>query len=408
MPPTATPQAARRLVALSITARLPEAMLGIGLIAHTARLTGSFSLAGLVTATYGLAAGLSGPPLGRLIDRRGPTLVLGLTASLQAALLAGIAVVPAHAAAAVPVLLAAGIGVATPPVGACMRTQLPTLIPNPEGVGRAFRLETSLIELTWIGGPPLVLGLGIVWSTGGALASAGIVVLVSTLAFAAQPISRARKPTNDPERQREGSFQTPAMRTLTLALLGLGVLLGADEVAITAVAKTLSGTTAAAAPMLALWATGSFIGGLFASRFGSSSTKTRSLIAGFVAVAVGHLALIPAAASIGTLAAVLFGAGMAIAPTEAAVYTMVDSAAPAGTITEAFSWLATAMTVGSAGGAAAAGLLAENVGPAAAFALAGGACAAAALLTAIRAPTLSPSASPLSKPATPVSLRCTS
>ena len=84
----------------------------------------------------------------------------------------------------------------------------------------------------------------------------------------------------------------------------------------------------------------------------------------------------------------LLVAGAAIAPTYAAVYAMVDDAAPAGTVTEAFAWLATAIAIGASLGAAGAGALADHAGPAAAFALAGAAGAVALLAALLRSPTL--------------------
>jgi MFS family permease len=106
------------------------------------------------------------------------------------------------------------------------------------------------------------------------------------------------------------------------------------------------------------------------------------------------LALIPAERSIVALGIVLVVAGAAIAPTEATVYAVVDHAAPFGTMTEAFAWLATAMAVGGAAGAAGAGILADRAGPAAAFALAGGAGALAVLTTVLRSRTLVPGRDP--------------
>jgi hypothetical protein len=88
------------------------------------------------------------------------------------------------------------------------------------------------------------------------------------------------------------------------------------------------------------------------------------------------------------MGAVLLLAGAAIAPTYATVYAMVDRAAPEGTATEAFAWLATAVAIGASAGAALAGALADGAGPAAAFALAGGAGAVALLATALRSDTL--------------------
>jgi len=90
---------------------------------------------------------------------------------------------------------------------------------------------------------------------------------------------------------------------------------------------------------------------------------------------------------------VLLVAGAAIAPTEATLYAMVDRAAPDGTITEAFAWLATAMAIGSAAGAAGAGIVVADAGPAAAFALAGGAGVLAMLTIMLRSSSIGASAS---------------
>jgi MFS family permease len=101
-----------------------------------------------------------------------------------------------------------------------------------------------------------------------------------------------------------------------------------------------------------------------------------------------HLALAAASGNTVALGAVLLLAGAAIAPTYATVYAMVDAAAPDGTVTEAFAWLATAVATGTAAGAAVAGALADSAGAGAAFELGGGAGAVAVLVTVLRSPTL--------------------
>ena len=88
-------------------------------------------------------------------------------------------------------------------------------------------------------------------------------------------------------------------------------------------------------------------------------------------------------------------AGATIAPTEATIYATVDHATPAATMTEAFAWLATAMAVGGAVGAASAGLVVDHAGPTAGFALAGGAGALAVLSTVLRSRTLAPRQAPV-------------
>jgi predicted MFS family arabinose efflux permease len=383
----ASSPAARRLLATSIIARLPLAMLSIGLMVHVQHLSGSFAAAGVVTGAYALALSIGGPLLGRLVDRGGQTLVLLTSAGAAAALLCSIAIVPAGTPLVVLVALASGIGLAEPPVGAWVRTQLSSLLPDPGDVRAAYAFEASVVELTWVAGPPLMLGVGALWSTGAALAGGGLVLLIATGAFAAQPASRTWRPAPATGRLRGGALRTPAMRTLIAVLLLVGVLLGADEVAVTAAAKLLDGTSAAA-PLLALWGVGSLAGGLLITRGGGGARTAAGLALVLTALAAGHLALIPASGGILSLAAVLLLAGAAIAPAEASVNAMVDDAALPGTTTEAFAWLASAIAVGSALGAAASGTLIDHAGPTAAFALAGGAGALAVLVTVLRTHTL--------------------
>ena len=377
---------AQRLFATSIVARLPPAMLGIGLLVHAQHLTGSFGAAGVVTGAYAGALGTGGPLLGKLVDRRGQTSALLASAGVAAVLLVAMAVLPAGVPLAALIVLAAGIGLATPPVGACLRTQLPSLLPDHGAVGAAYALEASMVELTYIFGPPLALCISALWSTGAALAFAGATLLAATAAFAVQPASRHWRPARAGGRPRGGSLRTPAMVTLVIVLIAVGMLLGADEVAVTAAARSLDSTTAAA-PLFALWGAGSFIGGLLVTRRGGAARSARGLALLLAALTAGHLALIPAHGSVLALAAVLLLAGAAIAPIEATVYAMLNDAAPAANMTEAFAWLATAMAVGGAAGAAGAGLLVDLAGPTAAFAFAGGAGALAVLAALLGSPT---------------------
>ena len=412
------------MLTLSIVARLPLAMFSIGLLVHAQHLTGSFAAAGLVTAAYAVALGIGGPLLGRVVDRRGQTLVLLASASGSAVLLGAIALLPVGTGLGVLLALAAGIGFATPPVGACVRT----LLSDP----RAFAVEASAVELTWVFGPPLALGVGALFSTGAALAGAGAVLVSGTLAFAAHPGSRAWRPA--PKSSHGSSLRSPGMRTLTLVMLAVGVVFGAVEIGVAASGEAL-GSAAAAGPLLGIWGAGSLLGGLLAARaagrtgdvrqsapvrganvvhpapsLGRSAPPSRRcarsprppapplralaaparavrsvprLPALLIGLTAGHLALALAASNVFALAALLFLAGAAIAPTYATVYALVERAAPAGTVTEAFAWLATAVAVGAAGGAAAAGSLAEHAGPSAVFVLAGtaGACALVATVT---------------------------
>jgi predicted MFS family arabinose efflux permease len=256
-------------------------------------------------------------------------------------------------------------------------------------VQAAYAVDATASELTWVSGPPVALGLGVLWSTGAALAIGGLVALVATIAFAVQPASRGWRPSGLSARPRGGSLRAPAMRTLVVVLIAVGMLFGAVEVAITGAAESL-GTKSLAAPLMALWGAGSLAGGLLAARAASRPRDTKDLMFLLGALMLGHASLVTAVGSAYALGALLLLAGAAIAPTYTAVYAIVDRVTPAGTLTEAFAWLTTAVAVGSAVGAALAGSLADSAGPAAVFAFAGAAGALALTTTAVRLHTLAP------------------
>jgi len=367
------------ILGTSVIARLPLAMLGIALLLHAKHLTGSFAAAGLVAGAFAVATGAGGPVLGRLVDRIGQTRVLVPSVTATAALLGVAAALPHGAPLGLVVALAAGVGLTTPPLGACVRALIP-------GTARdtrvAYSIDATAVEFTWVAGPPLALVAGTVWSTGGALVVAGAVMLVGTLAFAVQPASRAWRPAAATTRPRGGSLGSPGLRTLVFVLLAVGTLFGSVEVAVPATSEALSG------PLMGVWGLGSLIGGIVATRRGGGAATPAGLALVLLFLAAGHLALVAATGSIAVLAVALFVAGMGIAPTFASVYAMVDRVAQAGTVTEAFAWLTTAVAVGTAAGAAVSGALVERFGPGASFVLAGAAGGVALLAIVLRARTL--------------------
>ena len=174
-----------------------------------------------------------------------------------------------------------------------------------------------------------------------------------------------------------------------MADLGTGVVFGATEVGVTASATHIAGATAAA-PLLGLWGAGSLVGGFVVTRLGARFESARHLPALLGALAVTHGALLAGTGSLPLMGAILLLAGATIAPTAAGIYAMVDRFAPAGTHTEAFSWLFTSSSAGAAAGAGIAGVLAQGAGPGAVFAFAGVAGGLATLVTILGARHLRP------------------
>ncbi len=365
---------ARSLLVSSLIARLPLAMFSIAILVHARQLSGSFAVAGLASSAYAVFGAVAAPALGRLIDRTGQTRVLLVGSIASAGLLIGLGLLGQGASAALIIGLAAGAGLTTPPLPACVRTLLPSIVSDPSQLPRLFALDSTALELTFVFGPPLVLGLGALWSTGAALSVSGGVLVAGTIGFALQPPSRRWRPApvSGPPRRRSGALSSPTIRVLVAISFGMAIVFGATEVGVTATAQHLA-DAAAAAPLLALWGLGSLLGGIVATRFGGAIRGVRTLVILIAALAITHGALMFCTGSLMATGAVILLAGATIAPTDSILYAMVDRSAPAGAGTEAFSWIAAAASTGAAIGAAVAGSLVADVAPAAAFALAGGA-----------------------------------
>jgi predicted MFS family arabinose efflux permease len=375
---------ARALLGSSILARLPLAMFSLALLVHARDVTGSYAIAGLVSGAYAIASAIAAPVLGGLVDRRGQTAVLVGGAALTAGVLVAAGLLGRGTPAGLLIGLGAAAGLSTPPLDACVRTLLPAIATDPARLPALFALESTVLEVTFVAGPPLALGLGSLWSSGAALIMCGMVILAGTLAFATRPASRQWRPDRLASRGRGGSLRSPALRILVVISLGTGIVFGATEVGVTAAAHAL-GTPTSAGPVLGLWGAGSLVGGMIATRLGGGARDARGLIPLLGALAIAHGALILTTGSVVAIGVVIALAGATIAPTESSIYAMVDASAPAGTQTEAYSWLVMASLVGASVGMGAAGALVQHAGAEAAFALVGVAGCLAALAAMIGA-----------------------
>lgn len=359
-----------RVFAFSMLGRIPSGALGLLLILRVRDLGGSFGAGGAVAAVAALGYAASAPLLGRLVDQRGQTAVLAVSAGLSLVVLAALALVPHETP--LGVLLALGVlnGATNPPLTACMRTLWPALLEDDaERIHAAYSLEAALLEITYILGPLVIVGVVSAISVPLALWTCAAIVVVGSAGFGAQPASRAWRPVRGLRRGLIGALASPGVRTLTVALLCLGASLGAIEVAVTAACARF-GSPHAVGLLLGLWGAGSLAGGLVSGRVAAPSAPTRRLTGLLLALAGGG-ALLAAAGSIATLALLLVVAGVAIAPAFATLYGICGVVARPGTATEAFTWMSSGVGAGIAVGNACGGLLADDPGSRATFLLCG-------------------------------------
>lgn len=367
-----------RLVVSGAIGRLPIGIFTLAIVLLVKRETGSFAEAGIASAGWALGAGLVAPLQGRLVDRFGQPAVLIPSALLNAGAVAAF-VLSARAGASTLVLalLAALGGAALPPLGACMRSiWAATLSGDASARNTAYTFESMMAELFFIAGPAVTTLLVALSSPSTTLLAAIALSTAGTLVFATAALARGWRSEHE-SRTRAGALAAPGMRTLMLAIVPTGVAFGVLEVAMPAFAVAHGHPAGLAGLFLSAMALGSLLGGLW---YGARNW-TGPIVARFIGLEVLFtLGLLPllVADSIGTMVVLMAIAGLALAPTAAAGYLVVDHIAPLGTVTEATTWVMTANVAGGALGAALGGFVVQEVGVRTALAVA---CAGPALGT---------------------------
>lgn len=355
-----TAPGARGPVLASLLARLPIAMIGLALLFYVQRTTGSFAIAGLVSAGALVGVASGAVVQGRVMDRLGPTRPLMVTTGLFG-LLTTVAIVAVESAAATPLLvvLAAFVGLSEPMVGAASRAVWPSILPPGPVRHAAYAYEAISLEVFFILGPSLAgVLIAAPWAGTGFVVGAASMI-VGSVWFANTRTVRSMRPQAKPF-SLLGAIATPGMRTVVLAAFGFGVTIGFVEVAVPA-AATAAGYATIGGLLLGAWSVSSVVFGLF---YGARPwprpiyLRAPVLLGGFGVL----VALISVAGPLWLLALLLLLAGTLVTPQATTHSALIENVAPPGTVTEAFGWIVTAVTLGLAIGQSTSGQLAEYAG----------------------------------------------
>jgi MFS family permease len=231
----------------------------------------------------------------------------------------------------------------------------------------AYALEAVLQEIVWTVGPLMVAVVIAVASPSVAVLLLGFVYVLGTSIFVLSPLARGsqrRRSAHD----RGRALASASLRSLLVPVALMGIGLGCIEVGLPSLALH-AGSRPASGVLLAAWALGSMVGGLW---YGSRHWQTpladryRTLLM----LAVVFSAPLIAARSIpeGLLFSLL--AGLTIAPVFSCQYALVSRAVLPGTETEAFTWISAALIGGLAAGTALGGAAIAVDGVSAPFVLA--------------------------------------
>lgn len=361
---------------IAIAARLPFAMMVVGMLTLVVSERGSLALAGATSAAAGAGTAVFGPMIGAAADRWGQRAVLLVSATLNAVSLASLTWTAASDAPDVAVLLnAVLIGATAPQVAPMSRSRLVGIIargfvePRRSSVmSGTMAYESAADEVVFVFGPVIVGVLATTLGPSTPVLLAAVLTLVSVAAFALHPSERPA------ERDRVGGTrsQAPARQLLRFGLLvvlvgtfGMGLFFGGILTSLTSFMAD-RGMAEQAGVVYGAMGISSTVVALSAAWFPRWFTLALRWLVFAGVLVVGTLLLliidsVPAAA----LALLVIGVG--VGPTLVGLYHLAADRAPRGRSATVMTMLGSGVVVGQATAAAVTGGIAQTSGTAAAL-----------------------------------------
>lgn len=367
-------------------ARQPFAMLTISIVLLVQHTTGSYGVAGAVSAVTGVSMAVFAPFGGKLADRFGQRAVLvpGVlihTVSVLSLTVLALSDAPLWAlfVAAVPT------GASQPQISPMVRARWGVKLQDSPLAGTAAAFESVTDELTFVLGPLFATALCTTIDPAAGLFTEAGLTLVGGLLFAAQK-STQPKPASREEHARVehvSALRIPGVRVLIVTFLGIGAVFGGMQVSLAAFTESI-GEPGLNGVLYGTFAAGNMLSGLICGAIAWKIAPQRRLLVGYAALTLMASGLW-AAHSVVLLAGLGLLVGVCIAPALITGYTLVDRLVDPSGRTEAFTWLTGAVALGQAAAVTVAGQLEDRFWDGAGFLVPlGGTALALAVLVTLR------------------------
>lgn len=342
-------------------ARQPFAMLTISIVLLVQHTTGSYGVAGAVSAVTGVSMAVFAPFGGKLADRFGQRAVLvpGVlihTVSVLTLTVLALSDAPLWAlfVAAVPT------GASQPQISPMVRARWGVKLQDSPLAGTAAAFESVTDELTFVLGPLFATALCTTIDPAAGLFTEAGLTLVGGLLFAAQK-STQPKPASREEHarvQHVSALRIPGVRVLIVTFLGIGAVFGGMQVSLAAFTESI-GEPGLNGVLYGTFAAGNMLSGLVCGAIAWKIAPQRRLLVGYTALTLMASGLW-AAHSVLLLAGLGLLVGICIAPALITGYTLVDRLVDPSGRTEAFTWLTGAVALGQAAAVTVAGQLEDR------------------------------------------------
>ncbi|MFI6089141.1 MFS transporter [Streptomyces sp. NPDC051218] len=367
-------------------ARQPFAMLTISIVLLVQHTTGSYGVAGAVSAVTGVSMAVFAPFGGKLADRFGQRAVLVPGVLIHTLSVLSLTVLALSDAPLWALFLAAvPTGASQPQISPMVRARWGVKLQDTPLAGTAAAFESVTDELTFVLGPLFATALCTTIDPAAGLFTEAGLTLVGGLLFAAQK-STQPKPASREEHARVehvSALRIPGVRVLIVTFLGIGAVFGGMQVSLAAFTESI-GEPGLNGVLYGTFAAGNMLSGLVCGAIVWKIAPQRRLLVGYAALTLMASGLW-AAHSVVLLAGLGLLVGVCIAPALITGYTLVDRlVAPSGR-TEAFTWLTGAVALGQAAAVTVAGQLEDHFWDGAGFLVPlGGTALALAVLVSLR------------------------
>ena len=375
-----TPHALPMVLAAFI-GRLPLSMVGLGCVLLVAAETGSYGLGGAIAAVGAVTTALAGPVIGRLADTRGQRRILLPVLLIFVVSGAFFLFALKHGLPLWTVFLAAGVsGACIPPVSSMIRVRWTHLLRGSHRLPAALAMESVVDEFVFIVGPVLVTFLSTTGHATSGVVTAFTLATVGSLLFAAQ--GRTEPPPGGHEsRSGPSALRTPGLRVLFVVGGAVGAILGTLEIALVGFADQV-GAKSMSGVLIAGLALGSMASGIGWGTVHWRLPLRRRLLGVLTLMTVFSLPLLMVD-DIWLMLPFVVLAGVAVSPSLISSFTLAELLVPRAVVTEAFTWIGTALGLGVAVGASVAGKIVDAAGANTAFLVATVAAALAAMTVAL-------------------------
>jgi MFS family permease len=368
------------MVFAAFIGRLPLSMVGLGSVLLVASETGSYGLGGAVAAAGAVTTAIAGPVLGRWADTHGQRRVL--LPVLAVFVVSGVSFLFAVRQdwPLWTVFVSAGLaGACIPPVSSMIRVRWTHLLRGSHRLPTALAMESVVDEFVFIVGPVLVTFLSTTGHATSGVVTAFTLAAVGSLLFAAQ---RRTEPPPAPHEHRNGpsAMRTSGLRVLFVVGAAVGAILGCLEVGLVAFADEV-GAKSMSGVLIAGLALGSMVSGIGWGTVHWRLPLRRRLAGVLVLLTVLSIPLF-LVRDIWVMVPFVVLAGIAVSPSLISSFTLAEVLVPRAAVTEAFTWIGTALGLGVAVGASASGKLVDVSGANTAFLVATAAAAIAAVVVA--------------------------